>query len=29
LAESHLAHPDAGRARRQLKLAFNAFRGKF
>jgi phytoene synthase len=29
LAESYLAHPDAGRVRRQLKLAFNAFRGKF
>ena len=29
LAESHLAHPNAGRARRQLKLGFNAWRGKF
>jgi phytoene synthase len=29
LAASHLAHPNAGRARRQLALAFNAFRGKF
>ena len=29
LAESHLTHPTAGRPRRQLALAFNAFRGKF
>jgi len=29
LAESHLSHPNAGRVRRQLKLAFNAYRGKF
>jgi len=29
LAESLLAHPNAGRARRQMKLAFNAFHGKF
>lgn len=29
LAESHLDHPRAGRPRRQVKLAFNALRGKY
>jgi NADH dehydrogenase [ubiquinone] 1 alpha subcomplex assembly factor 6 len=29
LATCHLAHPNAGRVRRQLALALNAFRGKF
>lgn len=29
LAASHLARPNAGRVRRQLALAVNAFRGKF
>jgi phytoene synthase len=29
LAATHLAHPNAGRVRRQLTLAFNAFRAKY
>jgi phytoene synthase len=29
LVDSHLRNPNAGRARRQIRLALNAFRGKF